>query len=182
MVRGALAYIVKLCCASSKLKGDGADWVKIMEEAEEVRIAACQELDGKVFFTPLLECYTCTQLRMLNFLQFNTEEDAPSTHPQAPQPTPQAHQQEETTVPVSGSRRKKSSSSENSAPPPGTTKREKPAQANSAHQPEQLSTFPTRNYFVSLRAINMDTDEAETPEAVTPEGSTKESERPPQSS
>jgi hypothetical protein len=66
MVRGALANIVKLCRTSSKLNGGGAGWVKIMEEAEEVRTAACQHLDGKEFIVALPECYTSTQLRMLN--------------------------------------------------------------------------------------------------------------------
>jgi hypothetical protein len=91
-VRGALANTFKVFCASSKLNRYGADWVKIMQEAE-VSLAACQELDGKEFFTALLECYTSTQLRMLICLQFSTEEGTSSTHFQAPQPTPQAQQQ-----------------------------------------------------------------------------------------
>jgi hypothetical protein len=79
-VRGSLANIVKLCRASSKLNIDGAKWMKFMEEAE-ARIAACQQVDGKELFTALLECYTGTQLRMLNSLQFSTEEDTPRTNP-----------------------------------------------------------------------------------------------------
>jgi hypothetical protein len=181
-VRGALTNMVKICRASSKLNGHDADWVKIMDEVEEVKIAACEELDGQEFFTALPECYTSTQLRMLNSLQFSTEEDKPSKHPHAPQPTPQAQQQKQTTVPASRSRRKRSSSSEDSAAPSGTKKREKPAEANPVHQPEQEPSFPTRNYFAPLRAISMDTEEAETPEAVTSEGSIRKPERPPQSS
>jgi hypothetical protein len=40
-----------------------------------------------------------------------------------------------------------------------------------------VSALPTRNYFLLLRAINMDTEKAKTPEAVTSEGNTRNSKK-----
>jgi hypothetical protein len=69
--------ILKLCRASAELHGAGDDWISIVEEAEELRISACQYLNVKeTWFHRLLECYTNTQLLMLNTLQLNSE-DAP---------------------------------------------------------------------------------------------------------
>jgi hypothetical protein len=37
--------ILELCRASSELHGAGDDWISIVEEAEELRISACQHVD-----------------------------------------------------------------------------------------------------------------------------------------
>jgi hypothetical protein len=42
-----VAKILKLCRASSELHGAGDDWICVVEKAEELRISACQHLDGK---------------------------------------------------------------------------------------------------------------------------------------
>jgi hypothetical protein len=50
LVQAALVSILKLCRASSKLSGDGADWPRITEGAKETRRATCQRLDCKELF------------------------------------------------------------------------------------------------------------------------------------
>jgi hypothetical protein len=46
-VREALANIVKLCRSSSKLGAAGNDRIRIRKEADEERISACRDQDGK---------------------------------------------------------------------------------------------------------------------------------------
>lgn len=38
----ALVNTTKLCCISTKLNGNDADWLKVLEKADKTRYAVCQ--------------------------------------------------------------------------------------------------------------------------------------------
>lgn len=47
MALKSVVSMLKQCNASSKLNGNGEEWIKIMEEAEEIRIDASHFLENK---------------------------------------------------------------------------------------------------------------------------------------
>jgi hypothetical protein len=70
MLRAILANIMKLCHASSKLNGNGADWIKTLEEMEKQRQFICQQLYGEELHKVFHVSLTGAQLRMLKPFQF----------------------------------------------------------------------------------------------------------------
>lgn len=68
MVSEALVQVPKLC----------TEWIRFIEQAEEVKASACRGLDGKELLKRLLECYRHAQSRMRSYLQLNAEDASPS--------------------------------------------------------------------------------------------------------
>lgn len=73
-----LANAIKFCRCTSEFNGKGADRLCIIEEAEETRRAACQNLGGKDLLE-FLECYIGPHISMQIFLQLSMTEWKPVT-------------------------------------------------------------------------------------------------------
>jgi len=110
LVHQVIIDILKLGNASLKLGGDGEDWIKIIQELEEVRMDFCQCLERRELIQRI---YTSNEVRMMNSLKLILMQ---SPKQQTTKPKTPVHKTSETLASASISHRRRTTFPDNSFP------------------------------------------------------------------